>query len=228
MYVAPEAWQERMNPTRSDAVDSSAQSRLLAWEYARRLAADYPITGGGFATFTAELYARYWPGEFSSIYGAHSVYFQVLAEHGYVGLALYLALVLSCFMTLRRVRRKARAKGDTTMALYAQMFQLSLIGFLVPGSFLGRAYFDYYFTIVACVIILDQVARKRWEPNDQSGEKRRSCFGTGSRLVRSDSHLTSGSFMKKSEPVTAEPTSQPTKWEQAYQQFASSLNMSER
>jgi hypothetical protein len=42
------------------------------------------------------------------------------------------------------------------------MLQASLAGFLVPGFFLGRAYFDYYFTIVACITILGRIASERW------------------------------------------------------------------
>jgi hypothetical protein len=42
------------------------------------------------------------------------------------------------------------------------MFEFSLLGFLISGIFLGRAYFDYFFTIVACVAILKRVARDRW------------------------------------------------------------------
>ena len=32
-----------------------------------------------------------------------------------------------------------------------------MLGFLIVGAFLGRAYFDYYFTIVACAVILKKV-----------------------------------------------------------------------
>jgi putative inorganic carbon (hco3(-)) transporter len=162
LTFAPDKWQTRMDFTREEAMDASAQSRLNAWAYARALAADYPITGGGFATFTEELYSRYSPVWVGTIYGPHSVYFQVLAEHGYVGLGLYLLLVLSCFATTRRLRKAARARNDPDIAHYAQMFQMSLLGFLVSGLFLGRAYFDYFFTIVACIAILDHCASDRW------------------------------------------------------------------
>jgi probable O-glycosylation ligase (exosortase A-associated) len=161
LSFAPEKWQDRMDLTRS-ALDSSAQSRLNAWAYARALAADYPVTGGGFATFTEPLFERYWPGKIGLIYGAHSVYFQVLAEHGYVGLTLYLLLVLSCLATTRRLRKEGKRRKDTVIAHYAHMFQLSLVGFLVSGIFLGRAYFDYFFAIVACVMVLKRVAQDRW------------------------------------------------------------------
>jgi probable O-glycosylation ligase (exosortase A-associated) len=159
VYFAPDAWQERMNPNRPDAVDASARSRLEAWAFARALAADYPITGGGFATFTQELFDRY-DVPLREI-GPHSVFFQVLAEHGYVGLALYLSLILSCFVTTRRLRKRARLRGDQDVGRYAQMLEFSLIGFLASGVFLGRAYFDYFFTIVACVIILGRLGKER-------------------------------------------------------------------
>jgi hypothetical protein len=40
------------------------------------------------------------------------------------------------------------------------MFFFSLIGFLISGIFLGRAYFDYFFSIVACLAALERLARK--------------------------------------------------------------------
>jgi putative inorganic carbon (HCO3(-)) transporter len=164
VFLAPDAWKQRMDLSRPEAMDASALSRLNSWGYARALAADYPITGGGFATFTPELYEQYAPTKSETAYGPHSVYFQVLGEHGYVGLALYLCLILSCFATTRRLRKSARARGDLDVLHYADMLQLSLVAFLTSGMFLGRAYFDYYFTVVACVTILDLAARDRWAP----------------------------------------------------------------
>jgi hypothetical protein len=39
------------------------------------------------------------------------------------------------------------------------MLQFSLLAFLVSGTFLGRAYFDYYFMIVAGTIILHRLGQ---------------------------------------------------------------------
>jgi hypothetical protein len=77
-------------------------------------------------------------------------------------LGFYLLLVLSCIASTYRLKRQGRTRGDPAVAHYAQMFQLSLVGFLVSGLFLGRAYFDYFFTIVASIIILERAARDRW------------------------------------------------------------------
>jgi probable O-glycosylation ligase (exosortase A-associated) len=157
---APQAWRDRMDPQQK--ADASVDSRLNAWAFSRNLANDFPITGGGFATFTPELYARYAP-EHWEIVGPHSIYFEVLAEHGYPGLALYLTFMAVCLLGAQRLMRSAKWHGDGEAALYINMFRFSLLAFLVSGSFLQRAYFDYTFCIIACMVALRRVASERWE-----------------------------------------------------------------
>ena len=173
LAVAPATWKERMNPTREGAVDGSAQGRLHAWKYATNLALDYPITGGGFATFTRELYERYGPPG-SVLIGAHSVYFSLLAEHGFVGLGLYLLMVVFSLSSTWQLARWAKYYGDTTVLNYTNMFRFSLCAFLVSGTFLGRAYFDYFFAIVACLAILRRVAFESWAEMENDEEDQES------------------------------------------------------
>jgi len=159
VFFMPEKWQERMDFSRDGALlDTSAKSRINSWTYAYRLALDYPVMGGGFQAFTPALFNRYAPNP-RDVHGPHSVYFGVLAEHGFVGLFLYLSLVVSLLVTLQRIRRSAGGVGEEQATSYATMLQLSLAGFLASGAFLGRAYFDYYFTIVACAIVLKRLWR---------------------------------------------------------------------
>lgn len=155
LLFAPEAWKDRMDP--SKAVDASARERLNAWAFSRNLAAEFPLTGGGFATFTPELFSRYAP-DGNDIRGPHSIYFQVLAEHGFPGLALYLGFVIYSYRAAAKVARQARRWGDRLIAAYANMFRFALVGFLASGAFLGRAYFDYFFLIAACIAILKRIA----------------------------------------------------------------------
>lgn len=165
LLFAPDSWKRRMNLTNEETtIDASAQSRLDAWAFCRNLANDYPITGGGFSTFTPELFSRYAPG-IKSI-GPHSVYFQLLAEHGYIGLGLFLSLVLCCFATARKLVQEARRRQDHVIRHYANMFRFSLIGFLASGLFLGRAYFDYWFAIAAGLVILKKAAQEEWRRDD--------------------------------------------------------------
>jgi probable O-glycosylation ligase (exosortase A-associated) len=157
LLFAPPEWRNRMDPTRKGALDGSAQARLVAWEFASRLAADHPVTGGGFGTFTRELFERYGYRS-ESVHGPHSIYFQVLAEHGYIGIILYLTLVASCFWSGRHAAIIGKATQNQTLIHYANMLRFSLVAFLSSGAFLGRAYFDYYFSIVMCLAVLKKVA----------------------------------------------------------------------
>jgi probable O-glycosylation ligase (exosortase A-associated) len=161
MLFAPEAWRERMDPTRQDALDGSARSRLNSWTYSWRLAVDYPITGGGFEAFTPALFQRYAPNP-RDVHGPHSAYFGVLAEHGFVGLGLYLTLLGSCWLSTRWVIKRGRAYDDHLAVSYALMLRFSLVGFMVSAAFLGRAYFDYFFTIVALIGVLKYTLRLEW------------------------------------------------------------------
>ena len=52
--------------------------------------------------------------------------------------------------------------GDEIAANYANMFMFSLVGFVISGFFLGRQYFDYMFTILACIIALKRACFLRW------------------------------------------------------------------
>ena len=170
LIFAPAAWRQRMDPTRPDAIDGSAKSRLNAWQYSWNLAKDHPVSGGGFGTFTQQLFRIYAPNS-QDMHGPHSVYFQVLAEHGFPGLALFLGLIASCFLTLRRITRAANARGDHVVLAYANMFRYSLIGFLTSGVFLGRAYFDYFFSIVACLAALEIASHRAWAHQDEEAEE---------------------------------------------------------
>jgi probable O-glycosylation ligase (exosortase A-associated) len=165
VVLAPASWQDRMSFFLNGKLDASALSRFNSWTFSWRLASDFPIMGGGFETFTPELFQRYATTA-TDVHGPHSVYFGVLAEHGFPGLILYLLLVLSCLASLQRVIRSARFRGDQRAIDYADMLRLSIVAFLVSGVFLGRAYFDFYFSIVACVAILSHVCREAWAEND--------------------------------------------------------------
>jgi probable O-glycosylation ligase (exosortase A-associated) len=158
---APQTWKDRMNPTGAQALDKSAQSRINAWTFSWNLAMDYPISGGGFDTFSRTLFQRYAP-DINDIHGPHSIYFGILGEHGFVGLFLYLSLLASALYSTHEVIRLAKPLGDLVAMHYAKMFRLSLVGFMVSGLFLGRQYFDYYYTIVSCIIILKKLSYESW------------------------------------------------------------------
>jgi probable O-glycosylation ligase (exosortase A-associated) len=173
LSFAPQAWMDRMNRMAHGEVDSSAKQRLIGWRTGWNLVMDYPITGGGLSAYPDVVVFRHYqpepmPGGRESE-GPHSIYFQVLGENGFVGLGLFLMLLGSCLFAVRALRRSARKRSSHHWVIpYTRMFEVSLAAFMVNGAFLGRAYFDLWYEIVACIVIVKLLYRrelaKRKEP----------------------------------------------------------------
>jgi putative inorganic carbon (hco3(-)) transporter len=165
---APEAWMNRMSGFLHGDLNSSANQRLVAWDTAWNFAHDYPIMGGSFDVLpNPNVFRRYQkqplPGGFAST-GPHSIYFQLLADHGFVGLALFLAIVVSCFRTLYRLRCRARRIPVAAWFVdYATMTEIALLGFVSSGAFLGFVYLDLIYQIFGVVVILKVLFQQELE-----------------------------------------------------------------
>jgi probable O-glycosylation ligase (exosortase A-associated) len=144
----------------ADTRDTSAAARLEAWRTSWELALDRPFTGGGFrALWNEDLWLRYYGQGFQNNFDAHSIYFEVLGEHGFLGFALYFGALVTALLTLRRLRKRWRDDPEHKyISHYAEMLQLSLYPFLVSGAFVGVAYFDIYFLILGTVAVLQQLS----------------------------------------------------------------------
>lgn len=150
--VMPESWHERMRTIKTYEEDASAMGRIQAWRMAWNLALDRPLVGGGYETFQWPAFVVYAPE--APVRDVHSIYFEVLGEHGFVGLALFLALYGFAWMKARKIVRLA--KGQAELKSYsdlARMTQVSLAGYAAGGAFLGLAYFDLPYHLVSALVI---------------------------------------------------------------------------
>lgn len=152
-YIPP-AWYEEMSTMITYEEDGSAMGRIDAWKFAINLARDRPLTGGGFEAFKPAMFDIYYEGS-SRYHDAHSNWFEVLGEQGFTGLVLYVSILFSCLWSLQKIRRRAlETESGSWMRSYAEMIQVSLVAYMVGGSFVGRAYFDLFYQMVAGVIVL--------------------------------------------------------------------------
>lgn len=144
----PQSWVDRMYTVEHYQEDESAMGRVRIWEAAARIAIARPMTGGGFrAVYSQEIVDRYIPNVFAR--SVHSIYFEVLGEHGFAVFGLWLVMIgTSIFYTLR-ITRLARGRGDLKWAVdLARMSQVSIVAYLVGGAFLSLAYWDGFWTLV--------------------------------------------------------------------------------
>lgn len=148
----PPQWLERMQTIRQYSTDQSFEGRMQAWRVALRVADDRPLVGGGYsATLLGRVFEKYRdPGSDQPGTAAHSIYFEVLGDHGYVGLALYLLMITVCWLNLVEIGKLARRRLDLRWAEdQARMLQVSIVGFLAGGALLSMAYYDAFIVLLA-------------------------------------------------------------------------------
>jgi len=149
----PERWHERMGSIENYEEDGSAMSRLHAWKYSVNLANDRFI-GGGFNSWSTSTYAKYSP-EATKTYVAHSIYFNVLADHGWPGLTLFLAIFFLAWRNLSYLM-KMTAQDENRRNIFhlAKMMKVSFIAYFSAGAFLSLSYFDLPWHLVAIGVLL--------------------------------------------------------------------------
>jgi putative inorganic carbon (hco3(-)) transporter len=160
--------------------DRSVQGRFEAWRTAWNSALEHPFTGHGFRTlWNPDIWIMYSGLELKGrrTTDAHSLYFEVLAEHGFVGIGLYFLVLASTLTTLRRIRKRWQGHPEHGyLAHYAEMTQLCLYPFLVAGAFIGVAYFDLYFYFIGTSVVLRSLsaqAEKALAPEPLQGRRAR-------------------------------------------------------
>ena len=151
----PANWTERMKSIESYKEDGSAMGRINAWKMAINVANDRPLVGGGFELYTPKTFARYAPDPLG-IHSAHSIYFQILGEHGYVGLILFLLIGFVGWANASRIIKLTQSNPEKKWAGdLARMIQVSLVGFAVGGLFVNIAYWEiHYYLVVALMVML--------------------------------------------------------------------------
>ncbi len=176
----PEQWFERLHTIKTYEQDASALGRINAWWFAFNVAVERPLVGGGYQVFDPELFKRYAP-EPENFHDAHSIYFQVLGEHGFVGLILFVLLGWLTFRSAAWVIRHTNELAELTWARdLASMIQVSIIGYAVGGAFLGLAYFDLYYHLVAIMLLTRAYVSREIEGGETSvrpPEEKQALYG---------------------------------------------------
>lgn len=168
--LVSEEWLSRMDTIGEANSDASFMGRVVAWKLSFIMAVKHPFFGGGFKAleyfpvwsalsqefFTFPLFytGDALPDDLKA-HAAHSVYFQVLGDHGFVGLAIYLTLMVRTFLGARKVALQARKHAETAwIGQFATMLQLCIFAFCLGGAGLSFAYFELMFAMCGLVVVL--------------------------------------------------------------------------
>ncbi len=176
--IMPAEWYERMNTIETYDQDASAIGRINAWWTAWNVA-NSRFFGAGFEMWRPYVFALYSPDP-NNVRDAHSIYFKVLGEHGWIGFALFMALLAATWLKCGRIGRMAKGHPELSWARdLSAMIRVSMIGYMSAGAFLGLSYFDYIYHLVAIVVVVHQLVlnESRSQPAQAPQPAALSLFG---------------------------------------------------
>lgn len=159
----PEQWHDRMSTIDDYQTDGSAMGRINAWYFAMEVAKTH-LMGGGFMVFNPAMFRIYAPNP-TDFHAAHSIFFQVLGEHGYIGLVIFISIIGTAWLTANKIIKSTRKHAELKWASdFAAMAQVSIIGYAVGGAFLSLAYYDYFWYVVAALVITQRIVARKLKP----------------------------------------------------------------
>jgi len=171
-YIAiPSEYLERLSTLSNLSADESAQGRFENWELAWLTALENPIFGVGpenHMPYNAAL------RQDVTIRVAHSIYFQVLGELGFVGLAIYLLFV---WMGLRALYKTWRAmipvvENHPDLAWVrdtAFWLTCGYIGYIFGSALLNMLYIEFPWYAIFYGSMLRPLAEKELAARQEAG-----------------------------------------------------------
>ncbi len=194
LSALPDKWFDRMNTIDVEQEDASMQGRYDAWYLAYWVAKDHPFTGGGYRMFTFKTYDKY-NKDMEIARDAHSIYFETMGEHGFVGFFLYLAVNFLGFFTGFKVRKLAGKKEEYAWAKdLAIMIQIAMVCWAIGGAFKGMAYWDLPYHYIA-ILVIAQTILKREREKEEYIEESNETFEIKNEDVEADhKRFTGGKF----------------------------------
>lgn len=170
---APANWTERMETIQTADQDTSFMTRVEAWQVSSAIALSNPLTGGGLHAVQMQSVWEQFKGNkgllpfvdvgFVSdrLRAAHSIYFEVLGDMGFLGFFIFIAILINGLLNSRRLRILVKGREqefewaiDLSNALTAVIF-----GFMVGGLSVSLAYSE----VIYVVIMLGEVLRREVE-----------------------------------------------------------------
>ncbi|KMT64632.1 hypothetical protein XM47_13395 [Catenovulum maritimum] len=168
LSVMGDEWFNRMDSIKSADEDSSFMGRVISWKLSLLLAIENPFFGGGFDAIidipTWEALKQsfdkvsFIPSPEPHIpHVAHSTYFQVLGNQGFLGIFIFALMLMKTTSSFSKVKKQAE-KGSW---LYHAAFfsKISIVVFMVSGAALNFAYREILLVYFAFAVCLEIVAK---------------------------------------------------------------------
>ena len=187
MNFLPKEWFGRMDSMENAEEDSSFMHRIVVWKMCAVVAINNPFFGEGFKAIEN---LRIWQNNiddfhllefipspeadlFELVRAAHSIYFQVLSSHGFIGLFLFMLILFSAYVKIGAIIRRAKRNNmDEWVFIMLNMLRVSIIAYSLSGGTVSVAYFDFLYAIFVFIYVLDnRIVSKKYIQEVSSNER---------------------------------------------------------
>jgi O-antigen ligase len=175
--VAPQSPLKRLLNPASDDV-SAARSRLTTWDLGLRMIRENPLTGIGLGNF--KVAEKAYGSDETHI--AHNTYIEVGAEMGLPALLVFLALMVSAWISLERSRREARRLQIPFLYYAINSLQAGMFGFGIAIFFLSAEFVKVLWFSIFIAAALPQVlaaCKARAKMPDSTTSREEVASGSG-------------------------------------------------
>ena len=143
--------------------DSAADDRLDMMKCALLMFLDHPVFGVGYNNY--EVHYRHYELRYHlkpkhQAYSAHSLYLEIAAEQGLVGLTVFGYLLWMAVRSVLQARRTFREIGMLEGRNIATAIGIGLFGYLVTATFLHNGYARYSYLILGMALALRPIAER--------------------------------------------------------------------
>lgn len=168
-FFGPQEWADRLSTIQEANEDASFMGRVIAWKVSSAIALNHPIFGAGFhavqvnaiwdmfKTSPGLLGFLDLPVPAFSAKAAHSIYFEVLGDMGFVGFFLFMVILLQSIHSRFAIKRMVKELGGTNHLWardLADMLMLSVVAYMVGGAGVSLGYFEVVYMLIMLMEML--------------------------------------------------------------------------
>lgn len=157
IFLLPDEQKERFT---SIGDDRTSQQRMLYLENGWEMMKEYPVLGVGYFNFP-RYFSMYYPEDVITYNEraelAHNIFIQVGTDAGFLGLGIFLALIIS---GLRIAFKPGGTENrDEVFSSIGRGLGYGLIGFTIAGQFVTVAYYPFLWIGLALIVSLSNACR---------------------------------------------------------------------
>lgn len=141
-------WERQRTIDERMDVGKKGGGRTYAWLKAVELVQQHPL---GVGTWGFQYLSPQFMPEAMLSGGrraVHSLYFQCLAERGYIGFIIFMSLVFSNFRLMRKTKRTILLNGELTLYYQGIALESSFIVFLTASAFINRLHAEILYMLM--------------------------------------------------------------------------------